>query len=472
MLIYDEFRSIYIFCKNKWGIAVPLILATLVFLYYHNPVPPTTVTMATGLKGSSLEMQGMKYKRYFAENGITLELIETAGASANLTVLAEKKVDAALSQGGLKIPHDSDIVSLGSIGYQPLWFFYKKTNSIDNLFKYMEGKQISIAQTGSGTRPLTDDVLALVNKDRLNRMKLLELNARDSINMLDADQIDGMFFVADLTSANLQMLLKNPTLAFLNFKDANALAKNIKHTEVVSLPIGSVDLTNNLPADDVNMIATTTILLINKDLHPGIQHLFLIATKNIQKNSTEFFSRPGGFPTFLGNNEPRSEIAVKYFNEGNITLEDRLPFWLASSVNQMWFFLVASLAVIYPLFSILPQFRRSLFNIQLTSVYIEIFELYRMADHDNNPDDIADMIERCDVLRANIDSVWIPRGCHEIFNNLLTAFSRLEDRINIVKQTKAQHGIGANRPEPDGIKEDQISASVSRELSSLTNSMS
>jgi hypothetical protein len=334
----------------------------------------------------------------------------------------------------LKIPHDISIVSLGSIGYQPLWFFYKKPNTIDNLFKFMEGKKISIAQIGSGTRPLTDDVLALIDKAHLNKMQLLELNAKDSIDMLAADQIDGMFFVADLSSANLQMLLKNPKLSFLNFKDANALAKNIKYTEVVSLPIGSIDLTNNIPPDDVNMIATSTILLINKELHPSIQHLFLIATKNIQKNSTEFFSRSGGFPTFLGNNEPRSDIAIKYFNEGKITLEDRLPFWLASSINQMWFFLVASLAVVYPLFSVLPQFRRTMFNIQLTSVYIEIFELYRMVELDNTSEDIADMIERCDVLKSNINSTWIPRGCHEIFNNLLSAFSRLEERINIIKQ--------------------------------------
>ena len=437
MLIADEFRSIYIFCKNKWGIAVPLILAIFVFMYYHNPIPPTTVVMATGLKGSSLEIQGEKYRQYFADNGITLELVQTAGAGANLATLTEKKVDAALSQGGLKISKDSNIVSLGSIGYQPLWFFYKKTNKIDNLFKFIEGKKISIAQIGSGTRPLTDDVLALINKEHLRKIELLELNARDSIDMLDANKIDGMFFVADLSSANLQMLLKNTTLAFLNFKDANALAKNIKYTEVVSLPIGSVDLTNNIPPDDVNMIATTTILLINKDLHPSIQHLFLIATKNIQKNSTEFFSRAGGFPTFLGNNEPRSEIAVKYFNEGSITLEDRLPFWLSSSINQMWFFLIASIAVVYPLFSILPQFRRTMFNIQLTSVYIEIFELYRMVDHDNTPEDIADMIERCDILKNNINDIWIPRGCHEIFNNLLSAFARLEERINIIKRTVA-----------------------------------
>ena len=437
MLISDEFKSIYIFCKNRWGIAIPLIFGILVFFYYHNPVPPTTVVIATGLKGSSLEMQGEKYKQYFANNGIRLEMIQTAGAGANLTALAEKKVDAALSQGGLKIPHDSNIVSLGSIGYQPLWFFYKKDIKIDNLFKFMEGKKISIAQIGSGTRPLTDDVLALLNKESLDKMQLLELNARDSIDMLAAGKIDGMFFVADLSSANLQMLLKNPTLAFLNFKDANALAKNIKYTEVVALPIGSVDLTKNIPPDDVSMIATTTVVLVNEDLHPSIQHLFLIATKNIQKNSTEFFSRPGGFPTFLGNNEPRSEIAVKYFNEGSITLEDRLPFWLSSSINQMWFFLIASLAVVYPLFSVLPQFRRTMFNIQLTSVYIEIFELYRMVDNNNTPEDTAELIERCDILRANIHDTWIPRGCHEIFNNLLSAFSRLEEKINIIKNSES-----------------------------------
>jgi hypothetical protein len=301
----------------------------------------------------------------------------------------------------------------------------------------MEGKRISIAQRGSGTRPLADDVLNLLNAEVKSKYQLLELSATDSIESLASGKIDGMFFVADLVSSNLQLLLNKPNIRFMDFADSDALMKNIKHTEKIALPAGAINIAKNIPSQDIQMIATTTILLVDKELHPAIQHLFLIASKNIQKHNSDFFSRASGFPTFIGTSEPRSSLAVKYFANGSIMLEEHLPFWIASAIHQAWFFIIATLAVIYPLVTILPTYRRTMFSIQLSMIYSEIFELYRLLETERTADELDDIIARYEVVHKKLDSTWIPRGCYETFGNILMAFVLLEDRIEIVKSSRA-----------------------------------
>jgi hypothetical protein len=62
--------------------------------------------------------------------------------------------------------------------------------------------------------------------------------------------------------------------------------------------MGGFDLSKNLPASPIQLIATTTNLLIDDRLHPAIQLLFLEAAKEIN-GTKSYFSKAGFFPRCL-----------------------------------------------------------------------------------------------------------------------------------------------------------------------------
>src|SRR5215472_7002803 len=67
----------------RWVLTVVVIcsvlLLALAFLL-ANPMPPSTVVMATGPEGSEYGAVGERYREFFARNGVRLELRRTNGS--------------------------------------------------------------------------------------------------------------------------------------------------------------------------------------------------------------------------------------------------------------------------------------------------------------------------------------------------------------------------------------------------------
>ena len=88
---------------------LPLVAAALVIaaIWYTtsalSPLPPRTVTMATGPDGGAYQEVGKRYQEILARHGITLELVPTAGALENLALLRDPRsgVGIGLLQGGI-----------------------------------------------------------------------------------------------------------------------------------------------------------------------------------------------------------------------------------------------------------------------------------------------------------------------------------------------------------------------------------
>src|SRR5215470_5371257 len=69
------------------GIVGTISLALLYFI----PAPPSKVTMATGVRGSSFEYYGRQYREILARSNIELELRETAGVLESVRVLRDRR---------------------------------------------------------------------------------------------------------------------------------------------------------------------------------------------------------------------------------------------------------------------------------------------------------------------------------------------------------------------------------------------
>ena len=139
------------------GIVGTVSLALLYFI----PSPPSTVTMATGNKGGVFEYYGRQYREIFARFNIELDLRETSGAGENVKLLQdpESGVQIGLVVGGLSDgKHAPGLLSLGTVGNAPFWFFYSSNEPFDRLSQF-KGKRIAAGPVGSGVRFTAEKIL-------------------------------------------------------------------------------------------------------------------------------------------------------------------------------------------------------------------------------------------------------------------------------------------------------------------------
>src|SRR5215471_8781410 len=118
-----------------WGpLALIVILGLLAAYQFVEPPPPKAIRIATGGKDGAYYAFGQSYARLLARDGITLEVVSTAGSVENLDLLRKGDVSIALVQGGSSTDADKEqLQSLGSLFLEPVWVFYRKQAPIKHL---------------------------------------------------------------------------------------------------------------------------------------------------------------------------------------------------------------------------------------------------------------------------------------------------------------------------------------------------
>lgn len=421
---------------------VVFILGIAFFLHEIRPFPPRTVTIATGQPNSTYEDLGVWYEQYFARHGVKLIRQQTDGAVENLQKLNAGEVDVAFSQGGIPAPKGAPILSLGSIQYEPLWLFYRgpEFNGTDPL-EFLKKKKLSVGAERSGTRAL---VMDLINQHQIkedNQKNLVVMNAADSVKALIDGHIDGMYLLANTESKDLQPLIENPKIFLWNFATARAIASKIPYINAVALPMGAFSLTPVRPARDKELIATTTTVLANKNLHPAIQYLFMMAATDFYRHTHVYFQRPGGFPAFTETdaNFPQSTIAEKYINVGPSSFERTLPFWIASFIDRMWLLAAALLAVIYPLIRMIPQYRKFHFKYDLDDRYIDLMRIESAMYDACAASDLQSVWNSFHELERRIAETWVPSGGKERYFIFCNAMELLRIRLERIQERFQDH---------------------------------
>ena len=369
---------------NKAAVPWSIVLGTLAVLIIlisifliANPPPPRTITIATGAEGGTYSAYGKQYKEFFAKRGITLNLVATKGAQENVDLLLDPNSapDLAFVQSGLIDPAKAaNLETLGSIGYEPIWMFYRGDDRDGALQKFTDfgSRKVAIGEKGSGTYTEAMHILSLNGLDL--SPNLLAMPSADAVDAIERGEIDAVFLIQGVNSGNIQRLLANPDLHLANFVRAEAYAQNIPYLERLIIPMGGLDLKRNFPAENTQLIATTTELVIKKPLHPAIQMLFMQAAHDIN-GKEEFFAKRGDFPTFRGSGLHESEQATLYYQKGLPFLMNHLPFWLAEFIHRTLFLILPLLVVALPVLKYLPEFWENRMRDRINNVYMRLEKL-------------------------------------------------------------------------------------------------
>jgi hypothetical protein len=260
--------------------------------------------------------------------------------------------------------------------------------------------KFNIGPVGSGTHTQAMVIFKLngLNGDAPN---LLSLGNSEGVNALERGDIDALILVDGFESPHVQKLIKNPDIRLTSFNRADAYTRLLPYMEEVTVPMGGFDLGKNIPDHPIQLISTTTNLLIDDRLHPAIQVLFLEAAREINGPKT-YFSKAGGFPTYLNNEAPLSEEAKFFYDKGTPILMKYLPFWLAEFLERMFFLLLPFAAFAYPVIKSIPTYRTNLAKKQINSIYKELDKFEKNTIEHFDPARRAEYIEVLNQMEIRV----------------------------------------------------------------------
>jgi TRAP-type uncharacterized transport system substrate-binding protein len=432
----DEIKNWFSALREVWPLIFLLILALSALIWFAKPAPPNTVLMATGT-GGSYKVLGEKYKTYFEKKGIELKLVETHGSKENLQHLIDRNdpIQAALVQGGMIAADNlSGVESLGSVDYEPVWMFYRKNTFNEGMHvsdRDIAKLKINIGPLGSGTRTQALSIFKLnsLNGDAPN---LLSLGNAEGVDALERGEIDAVILVDGFDSPNVQRLIKNPGIRLASFTRADAYTRLLSYFEEVSVPMGGFDLGKNIPDHPIQLISTTTNLLIDNRLHPAIQVLFLEAAREINGNKS-YFSKAGEFPAYMNTEAPLSDEAKFFYEKGTPTLMKYLPFWLAEFLERMFFLLLPFAAFAYPIIKSIPTYRTNLAKKQINSIYKELDKFEKNTIENFDPARRGEYIEVLNEMERRIlrskAAKLATAECYSLRNNIEFIRNALEKQL-------------------------------------------
>lgn len=107
-------RELKVLRMRYWFLGAFFITLFALALILFRLHPPATMTLAAGPVGGAYNEVAQRYREVLARDGITLEIIETAGSAENAQLIANGQVDAAILQGGIAVPNP-EVEAIGAI---------------------------------------------------------------------------------------------------------------------------------------------------------------------------------------------------------------------------------------------------------------------------------------------------------------------------------------------------------------------
>jgi TRAP-type uncharacterized transport system substrate-binding protein len=415
--VQDRWGSFVQFLRETWPLLLLLFAGLMLVWWLADPPPPKRITMATGSDGGSYQMLAKKYVEYFAKKGVTLELVPSRGAQENIARLSDRKdpVQAAFVQAGIHNPTGiAGILSLGSVAYEPIWFFYhgsgleiSKFHFQGERLKKLLSMKTSIGEAGSGTHSQALNILKAAGLEQYIP-QFLTLASNDGVDALLRGEIDVLFLVDQLESPNVQKLLSDPRLNLIGFSRAEAYTRILPYLQILTVPTAGFSLPRDFPPESIELLSTTTQLLVDDRMHPALQYLFLEAAEAINGKQS-FFAKRGEFPKFNRSAFPESSIATHFEKNGVPPIMNYLPFWVAEFVHRMFILVVPFLAFAYPIISNLPNYRYKRVQARINKMYGDLWTFEQELAANFDPSQCDAYLSKINQMEADALSIKVPK---------------------------------------------------------------
>ena len=390
------------------GLVAVIAVATWLTFAVFRSMELQTVGMAVYPEGSLNADLVKRYQQVLARNGIEVKLVPSAGAVESLANLRDPKsgVSVAFVPGGITTKEDSpELISLGTVFYQPLWIF-SRGHLPDGRVQF-RGRRVSIGPEGSSSRALSLELLGRAGWIDQKSTTLLAFASAEAAQALIRGEIDAAIFVDGWESPVVQRLLRADGISLESIPRPDAFVRVSPYLNKLVLPAGTVDLIETRPPADVVLIGPKSSLVIRSDLHAAVQYRLLEAAVEIHSTPSMFRSA-GQFPAPESVDLPLSPYARDFYKTGSPFLFTHLPLWLAVLLEQPLVWLIPLIVILFPLFRLAPAVYDWLERRRIYRLYSE---LKRLEDEmsftalGRNP---KELIERLDRLEDRASRLSVP----------------------------------------------------------------
>jgi TRAP transporter TAXI family solute receptor len=398
--------------SEKWiwfiGSAISLIVTfILVWIALSlDPAPPRSITLASGSQGGAYDAAGRRLASFLESEGVTVEVIETAGSAENINRLMAGSADVAIVQGGVgaELVAMGRLQSLGALFYEPLWIFASAETPVSDI-RELDGMRIAAGDIGSGTRVLLSTLFEL---NGVENAIWVEEAGSDAAAALRTGNADIAAFMTSPDPAYIRDLVADPGIIVMQIERGPAYVRLLPYLSIVTLHEGVLDPAADIPAQDILLVAAAAAAVVQEGLHPAIQSLLLQAMHTDFRDGT-VLSAPADFPNRDLVTFDLSDEAARYYDRGGPAFLQRyLPFWAANLVDRIWILAIPVLTLLFPLFKSAPP-------VYLWQIHRRIKRSYRdlrvieqsLFDKSETPDHSA-LLARIATLKSDVRAMKVP----------------------------------------------------------------
>lgn len=410
-------------------VGIALGLAAFFFL---NTAAPRQLTISAGPPGSSFFRNAERYQKILEREGVKLTILPSDGSAENLRRLADPKhrVDVGFVLAGAAGEKTYDeLMSLGSVAYQPVMVFYKgKPVALLSAFK---GRRINIGPAGSGTHDLALALLKANGIERGDGTVLDEADLDDPVKDLDSGRIDVAFVMSESTDRNaLRRLLRDDDTRLFSFVQADAYTRRIHTLNRLHLPRGSLDLGTDLPREDVELVGPVVNLVARDSLHPALSDLLLEAAREVH-GRPGLYRKQGEFPAAKDGEFRMSPDAMRYYSTGKTFLYRSFPFWLATLIARLLAFLVPMVLLLLPALKFAPMIYRWRIESRIYRWYQVLLDLERDAlKPDVDDARRGELRARLEHVEAAVNRIVVPASFGDLFYALRGHIGFVRQNLN------------------------------------------
>ncbi len=415
--------------RDMWRIYGPVIALALagflVAFFVMDPAPPKTVRFGAGAPGGAYHDYAERYQRLLAEQGVNVELVDTAGSIDNLRLLDDDFIDVALVQGGLTgATEEESLRSLGGLFEEPFWVFVRDGAKAAD-FGDLRSLRVTIGPDGSGTRALATALQTNYGGDWPETARL-SMSTAEAIAALKAGDVDAAAFAASPDASYVQTLLRTSGVYLLPFDRAEAIARRDDGLSAVVLLRGITDIGADIPERDVPLVAAVSQLVVSKDIHPAIEAVLLDAASAIHAEPS-IFSPSGRFPNLANADLPVSRQTTRFYRDGPSFLRRYFPFSVANFLDRAWVLAIPLLTLAFPLVRAAPPIYRWRVRRRIYIWYKDLRALEEEGRATPAGEARTSVLSRLERLQADIGGLDVPLSYTD-------DLYRLRSHVEFVKQ--------------------------------------
>ena len=418
-------------------VALLITVALFIVTYYSNAAPPDHLVISTGDDQSDLAEYAKDYQDILKEQGVKLEIRSSDGPLENLRRLEDEKagVDAAFVQDGLGSPKaQPDIVSLGSLHYEPIWIYYRGKTALTH-FSQLEGKKIAVGRVGHGTEVIVRRLLKMSGVN-LSKTTLVNIDSVQSAAALKKGEVDVAFFMLPTESPILDELALDEDVRLMDVEQAEAISRRDAAFHHLVVPRGAIDLEADEPDRDTDIVASTATLLVRDDLHPALAYLLLKAASEIH-SGPGIFEKRGEFPQNKDDVFPISDDAIQFYKSGGPFWQRYLPYWLAAWLDRFALLVIPFLAFAIPLVRTVPKIYHWRLRRRIYQRYGELKFLETQIKPVQTRSEFEKFMEQLGHMEDRVNRMKMPKNFAEYIYSLKGHIQFVRDRLE--KTTRVEN---------------------------------